>query len=26
LSLSVLPSLVHAVLGLTSLNHAIRNK
>lgn len=26
LSLTVLPSLVHAVLGLTSLNHAIRNK
>lgn len=26
LSLAVLPSLVHAVLGLTSLNHAIRNK
>lgn len=26
LSLGVLPSLVHAVLGLTSLNHAIRNK
>lgn len=26
LSLSVLPSLVHAVLGLTSLSHAIRNK
>ena len=24
LSLQVLPSLVHAVLGLTSLNHAIR--
>ncbi len=24
LSLTVLPSLVHAVLGLTSLNHAIR--
>ena len=26
LSLGVLPSLLHAVLGLTSLNHAIRNK
>jgi hypothetical protein len=26
LSLAVLPSLVHAVLGLSSLNHAIRNK
>ena len=26
LSLAVLPSLVHAVLGFTSLNHAIRNK
>jgi hypothetical protein len=26
LSLTVLPSLVHAVLGLSSLNHAIRNK
>jgi hypothetical protein len=26
LSLAVLPSLVHAVLGLTSLSHAIRNK
>lgn len=26
LSLAVLPSLVHAVLGLSSVNHAIRNK
>jgi len=26
LSLAVLPSLVHAVLGFSSLNHAIRNK
>lgn len=26
LSLGVLPSLVHAVLGITSLNHAIQNK
>ena len=26
LSLLTLPSLVHAVLGITSLNHAIRNK
>jgi hypothetical protein len=26
LSLAVLPSLVHAVLGITSLNHAIQNK
>lgn len=26
LSLGVLPSLVHAVLGLTSLNHGIRNE
>lgn len=26
LSLGVLTSLVHAVLGVTSLNHAIRNK
>ncbi len=26
LSLAVLPSLVHAVLGLTSLNHAIQKK
>ena len=25
LSMGVLPSLVHAVLGVTSLNHAIRN-
>ena len=25
LSLTVLPSLVHAVLGITSLNHSIRN-
>jgi len=25
LSLGVLPSLVHAVLGLTSLNHGIKN-
>lgn len=26
LSLLTLPSLVHAVLGITSLNHAIKNK
>lgn len=26
LSLAVLPSLVHAVLGLSSVNHAIHNK
>ncbi len=26
LSLATLPSLVHAVLGLTSLNHAIKNE
>lgn len=26
LSLGVLPSLVHAVLGITSLNHGLRNK
>lgn len=26
LSLAVLPSLVHAVLGLSSVNHAVRNK